>query len=402
VKKFLAFLSILFLLFYGLWFFLGSTFPTTSPIKSFKHFLSLFSKHHAKLTTQVIGFLPYWKIDDAKYARLYLLSEINYFSLTTDKNGKFVRVVENQTDPGWREWNNQTLKDLIAQAQISGTAFTFTVTALQNDLIESILDDKERQQTLINEIIDQIKSRRLDGVTIDFEYIGDAQEQYQNKFTAFAASLSQTMHKQTPRATLTLTLIPRAARDKGIFDIKKLVPLFDRFIGMSYDYYGMSADIAGPVAPMKGFKENKFFFDVTTTYADYEKYIPKEKIVMGIPYYGWDYAVEDGQKINSKTFTVDNPQNYAAIESYARAREDNNIKSDHCQWDEYAEEPWCWYTDEKSNTDHQVWFEDTKSIGIKYDYAKKQNFTGIAIWVLGYDKAYPDLWNLIKEKFSEQ
>jgi spore germination protein len=171
---------------------------------------------------------------------------------------------------------------------------------------------------------------------------------------------------------------------------------------MSYDYYGISSDIAGPIAPMKGFKENKYFFDVTTTYEDYLKQIPKNKIVMGVPYYGWDWAVKDGATITSRTFPSDNPNNYAAVLSYARMREDKDLNRKQCQWDDFAEENWCWYTDQKTGIDHQVWFEDAKSLGVKYDYANKQDFSGIAIWVLGYDKDYPDLWNLMKEKFSVQ
>ena len=384
------------------WIYLSFLLPTTIPYKAVGYFISSLFHPHQKMNKQAVGFLTYWRMDDIKYIWFDLLTEINYFSLSVDKNGEIITIVGDQTNPGWREWQDQSLKDLIAQAQVMGEAFTFTVSAHQNDVIKSILDNKDHQQALINAVIGQIKSRKLNGVNIDFEYTGDVPGKYKQEFTGFAESLSDAMHNRTPGATLSLSIMPLETRNKSLFDLPQLVPLFDRFIGMSYDYYGANSDIAGPVAPMNGFKENKFFFDVTTTYSDYEKYIPKNKIIMGIPYYGWDWAVEDGKQINSKTFPSTDQKNYAAVESYARMLEDKNIISNQCQWDDYAKASWCWYTDPKTKVDHQVWLENNKSIGIKYDFANQQNFAGTAIWVLGYDKDYPDLWTIIKEKFTQK
>nr|MDQ3017711.1 glycosyl hydrolase family 18 protein [Bacteroidota bacterium] len=160
-----------------------------------------------------------------------------------------------------------------------------------------------------------------------------------------------------------------------------------------------SSTNAGPIAPMTGFKENKYFFDVTAMYDDLEKYIPKEKIIMGVPHYGWDWAVEDGKTIQSTTLLQTDPENYAAVISYARAKEFKDFKKNQCKFDDYAKEPWCWYKDKKTGVDHQVWFQNEKSIGIKYDFANTRDFRGIAIWTLGYDKDYPDLWELMKKKF---
>jgi spore germination protein YaaH len=282
-----------------------------------------------------------------------------------------------------------------------GNAFSVTIINQSNDEIESFLDNKTAQQTLAKNIVAQIKERNLNDINIDFEYFGEPEEAYKNKFTQFITQLRATMKKETPKTTLTLSIMPRAARDNDLFDFPKIVPQIDRFIGMSYDYYGISSDISGPVAPMNGYKDKTYFFDMTTTYADYRKYIPNNKILMGIPYYGWDRAVLDGKEIKSETFTPDDPNNYAAVISYARMREDKNIKKDQCSWDEVAQETWCWYIDEETGVDHQVWLADDKSISVRYDYANKQDFAGIAIWVLGYDKDYPDLWEIMKEKFGQ-
>lgn len=376
------------------------SYPHTSVLKSSYYLMNHIINPHAKLNKHVMGFLPYWHIDNMQYVKPEMLSEINYFGLTAGKDGKLLTIVDNQTDPGWREWNRESTKDFVTKSKIMGTEVSLTVTAQKNKIIESLLDSPTSQATLVSQILEQIKTRSLNGINIDFEYLGDVDKEYKNKFTDFTKLLHEKIQKESPKTKLSLSIMPLAGREKDLFDLKKIAPYFDRFIGMSYDYYGASSEIAGPVAPMKGFKENKYFFDVQTSYEDYLKVVPKEKIIMGIPYYGWDFAVVDGKKIQSKTFPQDDPKNYAAVMSYGRMKESADLKPNQCQWDDYALATWCWYT--KDDVDHQVWLEDNKSLGIKFDFAEQKNLGGIAIWVLGYDKDYPDLWNMLKGKFGEK
>lgn len=382
------------------WFYLSATYSNTSPLKSSVYFLEHLFKPHAKMQKVTYGFLPYWQVRAVDNIRLDLLTDIDYFGLVANDEGDFVKVTNGQTDPGYREWESQEVKDLITRTQIMGGRFSVTIVSQNNDTIETILDDSSTQEKLIANILNEVKIRKLDGVNIDFEYLGEPDVEYQQKFTDFSKKLSSILRRESPQVKLSLSIMPRSARDNDLFDFPKLAPLYENFIGMSYDYSGISSEIATATAPMNGYKENKFFFDVSTTYEDYLKVIPKEKIIMGVPHYGWDWAVENGRTIQSPTLLGDHPDNYSAVISYGRARENKDLKKSQCEFDDYALQPWCWYIDPKTKVEHQVWYEDNKSIGIKYDFANKQDLSGIAIWVLGYDKDYPDLWDLMKEKFS--
>jgi spore germination protein YaaH len=355
---------------------------------------------HKNMTNDVLGFLPYWRVDDIQYIRHDIVTEVNYFTLFADDEGNIIKVVDGQTNPGWREWESQNIKDLIAKTQIMGGTFSVTLAVQNNDAIENILDDKNVQKKLIANILHEIETKKLNGVNIDFEYLGEPDDAYKQRFTEFSKSLRQELNKKSPKAKIYLSIMPRSARDKDLFDFPSLVPLYDKFIGMSYEYVGQGSEIATATAPMTGFKENKFYFDVTTTYEDFLKAIPKEKILMGIPYYGRDWAVETGSRIESKTLSSDHPDSYSAVISYARAKEMKEFKKSQCKFDEVAKQPWCWYTD-KDNVDHQVWFENEKSIGIKFDFVKQHDLSGVAIWVLGYDKNYPELWDVMKNKFAK-
>ena len=383
----------------ALFFYCQTRYPATPPLTAMAYFFEHLIKPHAKLKQEVIGFLPYWRLDDIQAIKLTDLSEINYFSFSVDDDGHILQATNNETDPGWNGWNKQTTKNFITKAQIMGTKVSITIAVLNNNQIESLLQDKAKQQVLITDILKEVKERHLSDVNIDFEYTGDADKAYQEYFTNFSNDLVTALKKQDPHATVSLSLMPLTMRQDGIYDFSKLATLYDRFIGMSYDFYGQNADIAGPVAPMRGFKEKKYFFDITTMYEDFLAKLPKDKIVMGVPYYGWEWGVVDGKTINSKTLPAYDPNNYAAVISYARARE-SGLNKKQCRWDIYAEETWCWFTDTQTGTDRQTWIVDNAFIQTRFDYAKKQQFTGVAIWTLGLDKNYPDLWKALTTTFS--
>ena len=54
------------------------------------------------------------------------------------------------------------------------------------------------------------------------------------------------------------------------------------------------------------------------------------------------------------------------------------------------------------NNYRQLFFEDVKSLSIKYDWIKRNKIGGVGIWALGYDNEHPELWNLLSKKFSEE
>lgn len=402
MKKIVWVVGFIFILCLAALLYLFFTYPETSPFVSAQYIVTSWFNPHKHLQKQILGFLPYWQVRSSNYIRFDSISEINYFSLSVGSDGNFVTVVSNQTNPGWLWWQNDAVKNLLTKAKIYGDKVTFTVSAQNNDVITNVLQNKSAQQRLIQSIVTQLTERRMDGVIIDFEYDGKPDISLQQEFTSFALSLRQQLKQANPKATLSLTLLPLSAREIGLFDLPRLSSIFDRFIGMSYDYYAASSDIAGPIAPLRGFQEGKYFFDVTTTYADYEKFLPKGKIIMGVPYYGWDWPVTQGNKIQSTTLSQNDTNGYAAVMSYGRMRGDTNIKQSQCDYDTLAQEPWCWYTDPTTHKDHQVWFENEKSLGAKYDFMQSQQLSGVAIWTLGYDKQYPELWNLLTSHFSQQ
>jgi spore germination protein len=375
-------------------------YPTAAPWTSASYIIQNTGRAHARLTRQIDGFLPYWRLDDAKYMRHELLSDVIFFALTAGGDGQIVKSVNGQQEPGWRWWNSSAVRNQIAQTQIDGDKFLLAIAMQQPSDIESLLRNQQAQQGLIDNALDQVRANKLDGLNVDVELDGKASEEDRQAFTAFAQTLSSAFSRQLPEAELSIDLPPLAARDAGLYDVAQLAPLFKRVIVMSYDYYASGSDVAGPIAPMSGFAQGQYFFDVATTYADFMKLVPKDKLLMGLPYYGYDWPVKDNSKPLAQTLPQNATNGYAEILSYSRMKTDADLQPQQCHWDDIAEETWCAYTDRDTNMPRQVWLEDQRSIGIKEDFAKDQGLGGVAIWTLGYDGPYPELWDMLRSKFA--
>lgn len=113
--------------------------------------------------------------------------------------------------------------------------------------------------------------------------------------------------------------------------------------------------------------------------------VPKDKIMMGIPLYGYDWTlpyVPGGRWAKS----ISSQQ---AIELAARYGVSIN-------YDHVAQAPFFHYTDEQGNR-HEVWFEDARSIQAKFNLVKELGIRGFFYWVLGRD--FPQNWLLIQDNF---
>jgi spore germination protein YaaH len=378
------------------------SYPTTSPFKAISYWNYHRTHPHQNLTKRTIGFAPSWQLDKIQNIRLDLLTDVIFFSLTVDDQGNFAsKNSKGADDPGWATWNEAPANDLLAKTQIMGGHTGLTVSVLNNTNIRNFLSSDSNQTNLINATVNQVKQKHLNLINLDFEYTGEPPEDLPGKFTTFVNNMKKELDSQAPGTELDINLMARSGRDPALFEIEKLKPSVDCFIVMSYDYYTGGSDSAGPVAPMNGYSTKKYFFDVTTTYSDLLKLMPADKIIMGVPYYGYDWPVKDKNNSRSLALAQSDDNGYVETLSYGRARQDATFSGDNCHFDDLAQAPWCGYTDSETGKDRVAWFENTESMRVKYDFAKNQGLAGIAIWSLGYDKDYPDLWDIMKQTFVQ-
>ena len=112
--------------------------------------------------------------------------------------------------------------------------------------------------------------------------------------------------------------------------------------------------------------------------------IPAEKIDLGIPNYGYDWPLPY-VKGTTKAATINNVQAVRiAVENGAEIR-----------FDDVAESPYFTYME--NGVEHEVWFEDVRSLLAKFELIKEYGLRGCGYWqIMQWFRAN---WLLLQDQF---
>lgn len=171
------------------------------------------------------------------------------------------------------------------------------------------------------------------------------------------------------------------------YDYETLGKYVDYIMIMAYDEHYEGGD-AGPVASID-FVEDSLKYAISK--------VPKEKIILGIPFYGryWKYGESHGGKAVSLKQMRDLLKKY-----------ENNII-----YDNERESPMAKViikdTDEKIKLNgasltagtYEFWYENVESIKAKTELVEKYNIKGIGSWKLGFEES--EIWEIVRDVFVE-
>ena len=321
-----------------------------------------------KSSKKVFGYHPYWQGTKWQSYNYEVLTTIAYFSVETNATGDLTNL------HGW------PATDLINKAHSNGVEVLLTVTLFDKSKIESLLSNKSYRDRLINNLNSQVIDAGADGVNIDFESFPSSQKE---NLVTFVKDLRSTLRNSIENAQVTLAT--PAVDWENAWDFNALATESDGLFIMGYDYHWKESTNAGPVSPLIGGAYN-----VTNTVNTYLSKTNNnyEKLILGVPYYGYNWPTSSGEKgdktTNSGTATYFSEAETKSV-SYGKI------------WDSSSETPWFKYQNPNWN---QTWYDDSLSISKKYDLALSKNLGGIGIWALGYDEGYDELWNLLKNKMA--
>ncbi|WP_156289960.1 LysM peptidoglycan-binding domain-containing protein [Oceanobacillus salinisoli] len=273
------------------------------------------------------------------------------------------------------------LGNLRQIAEANDASLTLVVTNLEegefsSELGHIILTVQAVQNTLLDEIVNTATAGGYRDVHFDFEFIFPEDREAYNTFLRKAKDrLSQA------GLIMSTALAPKtSAEQTGIVyeahDYRTHGEIADFVVLMTYEW-GYSYGPPMAVSPLDQVRR-------VVEYAVTE--IPPEKIILGQNLYGYDWTlpfVEGGDPARAIS-----PQQAIAL-----ARE-NNVA---IQFDQTAQAPYFFYTDTEGNQ-HEVWFEDARSIQGKFDLIREFGLLGIAYWKLGL--AFPQNWLLIDDQFD--
>lgn len=203
----------------------------------------------------IAAYLPYWGMDNVDLNSLAHLDILYYFSLTPDQDGLF-EVPEGR------------IEDInLIKERLRGDALLFLVLGgwYESETIFTMFGDPEKRGNYISHLVDFCLENDIDGIDLDWE-------DYPYTIPPQDRSVLTSMLSDSCRAHglfLSLALVPsQVSFSAGIH------PLVDYINVMSYGVL----DGEGNHAPLSMFE--------AYTYEHLFAGIPKEKIIMGVPFYG--------------------------------------------------------------------------------------------------------------------
>ena len=257
---------------------------------------------------------------------------------------------------------------------------------------KALLGSSTARLNLARQIAAAIRDRGADGVNLDFEPIVST---YADEFTALVRSVRAQLNKIAPGYQLTFDTmgwignypIVAATAPGGA----------DAVMVMGYDYRTASSDPVGSIAPIGGSG-----YDVGDTVAAYLDRLPASKIILGVPYYGraWSTAsnVVHAKNISGAKYGASTSVVYGTAAQYATDHAWKWDATDGVAWTEYHRQN-CTATYGCVNPVRQIYFDDARALGLKYDLVNRANLRGVGIWALGYDGTRPELYAVLKAKF---
>lgn len=363
---------------------------------------------------EVFGFAPYWNINKLDQVDFNVLTTFAYFGVPVKANGAL-----DHADIGYTTFKGKKAQGLFDKAHAKNSKVVLTITQMNNSTIERILDSEDAQARTIKETIAEVKAEGLQGVNVDFEYGGNPGQGYKDKFSKFVAKFTEELHKEVPNSQLSVSVYASAAMGGQMYDISSIGKSADLVFMMAYDFAVAGSDNAIPTAPLYGHKEGKYWFDIDTAVSQFLGQMDSQKLVLGTAWYGYNHAVgapevkaatKKGYYITKTVRTrkgrrairqyVPGPkgfaQTYQIVDEISANME--GITDYQEGWDDAGKVGWKAY--KKNGTWRMVFAEDTRSLEIKYDYAKERGLGGVGAWALGFEGGKKEMWDLLREKFG--
>lgn len=228
-----------------------------------------------------------------------------------------------------------------------------------NRLINSVVNNVEYRDNLIQNLLEIMNIKGYVGVDVDFEYI---LPEDRDAFTEFVGELADVMRANGYHTSVALA--PKISKDqKGLLyegkDYQALGEIADHVLLMTYEW-GYTYGPPMAVAPLNQVRR-------VVEYAITE--ISPDKIDLGIPNYGYDWPLpyERGE---TKAETIGN------IQAIRIAVENGAV----IYFDEVAKSPYFNYV--RDGFEHEVWFEDVRSLQAKFDLIKEYELRGAGYWTI--------------------
>lgn len=336
----------------------------------------------------ISGWLPYWQKEKGTVSvenNFSAFSEINPFALAVNPDGSLNGdSLKLETDP----WPN-----FFQLAKEKNVAIAPTILWADAEAMHNIFSDSDLVNSHINSIADYLDKNNFGGVDIDYEGkdISD-RDNFSNflnmlhqKLSSSEKKMSCTVEARTddsPPEDLTGTRAMSWANDfsalNNYCDSVRIMAYDQVFQIHRANVFDDPSDV--PNAPNAGSKWVEEIINYSL------RYIAPEKLVLGVPTYGWEFKID---KISpgyhySRVGSI----NYPFAVEKARNAGVTPIRTNGGELS---------FVYQASDGEHLVTFSDAQSIQEKISLAKKYHLGGISIFKLD-GSTDPELFEMLRKE----
>ncbi len=274
-------------------------------------------------------------------------------------------------------------EELIAMALEYGTAPLLVLAAMSEEgtfsaeLAGQLFNNLELQQKVIDALANTMVQKGYYGIDVDFEFVGGENSA---AFVEFMERLHQRM--SALGKVVFVTLAPKISSEQpgALYeghDYGGLGAAADRALMMTYEW-GYTYGPPMAVAPINSVRQ-VVEYGVTQ--------IPVQKLLLGIPNYGYDWPLPFVQG-ETRATTIGN------VEAVEIARQSGVP----IQYDEVSQAPFFHYYHPDNGQEHEVWFEDARSVQAKARLVNQYGLYGIGIWqIMRY---FPQQWLVLNSIYE--
>lgn len=306
----------------------------------------------------VYGYWPYWG-DPISTIPFDSLTHVAIFSVSLTSSGGLTNTAY---------WTNYAA-EAVSLAHPYGVKVHMCVTCMDSSIMSSVFPSATNRARAVGEIRDLIEAYGADGANIDVEGLPSS---LKADFVTFISEL---------QAEVPEVYIATPAVDwSGAFDYDLLAAYSSGLFIMGYGYH-WSGGNPGPIAPLFGGSPWSVY-SLEWTVDDYITWgAPLDKIVLGLPLYGYDWPTTNTNVPGTSTGSGSAVVYTSAVSKglqYGR------------YWDTVTHTPYA-FPDSVS----QLWYDDQESIEDKVSWGLEQDLQGVGFWALTYEDADPAFWGMI-------
>ena len=288
------------------------------------------------------------------------------------------------------------MTSIINQAHATRTRVVLTVQSFAwngsgRTRQQALLSSWTARDRLARQIAAAVRDRGADGVNLDFEPLVSGME---GQFVALIKQIRTRLDAISRGYQITFETLGRI----GNYPIERAVASgADAMFVMGYDYRTASSSPVGSVAPL-----TSGGYDIRDTIAAYTSRVSPSRVILGVPYYGraWSTAsnLVHARNISGTKFGASASVTYVNALPYFAAHGKQYDTTEAVAWTVYRRQN-CTTTYGCVNPYRQLYVDDARALGRKYDLVNGYGLRGAGIWALGYDGTQPELWNMLRAKF---